>query len=73
MGKFDWTASALRFQVAVAAINDDLAAATRLAKLSIQAKDLTIDQLREWPIFRELRKTPDVQAFITSGAWPPKG
>jgi len=61
----DWTASALKFKLAVAVLSDNLKAANEIVK-QIGKDDAEINRhnYREWPLFKELRKCPEFIALF---------
>ena len=56
----DWTATDLKFRLALAVLRDDFVGANELVS-QIGAKDHSIDShaYREWPLFKDFRKFPD--------------
>jgi hypothetical protein len=57
----DWSAASDEFQVCVAALRQDYAAALRYMKSIGPASKPSKDGYRDYPVFRELRKTPEFQ------------
>lgn len=66
----DWSASSDRFKLAEAVLLDDFDTANYLVKKIGSQGDVKIFAYREWPIFREYRKTEGVlkpsRRFLTN-------
>lgn len=57
----DWSASKSVFQLCVAAVRDDVDAVLKLLKPCVEAEDLTLENIRDWPAFETLRGN---EAFV---------
>ena len=57
--RFDWSATGYEFKLAVAVLNDDLVKSAKLLKTVVSAGDLTEEEIVEWPLFKEFRKTDE--------------
>jgi hypothetical protein len=56
----DWSAAADKFKLAEAVLHDDFAkAALLMAKLGADSKDVQKGDYREWPLFREFRRSAE--------------
>lgn len=55
--RFDWSATGYEFKLAVAVLNEDNECAAKLLKTVVIAEDLTEEEIIEWPLFKEFRKT----------------
>lgn len=62
--RFDWSATGYEFKLAVAVLNQDNDCAAKLLKTVVGAGDLSEEEIVEWPLFKEFRKTvPFFEAF----------
>lgn len=52
----DWSSCGLSFKLGLCAIRDELTEFFRLLPLALAAKEITVLSLKQWPIFREVRK-----------------
>ena len=52
--RVDWSASAMKFQIAVAAVNDDMDGIVRMMP-SVAQSELGEQEFRVWPVFKEAR------------------
>lgn len=59
LNKFDWSATGYEFKLAVAVLNDEHENAAKLLKTVVVAGDLTEEEVVEWPLFKEFRKTDE--------------
>jgi hypothetical protein len=66
----DFSAKLPRFQLARYAICDDFEHFFTLLPDLIKNADLTLDNLREWPLFRSVRKQPQFDGYVMR---PPSG
>lgn len=55
--RFDWSATGYKFKLAVAVLNQDNDCAAKLLKTVVGAGDLSEEEIVEWPLFKEFRKT----------------
>ena len=55
--RFDWSATGYEFKLAVAVLNKENDNAAKLLKIVIGAGDLSEENIVEWPLFKEFRKT----------------
>ena len=56
----DWSATSLRFQLAHAVLRNDFRKASKVMRLmGKNGEDLDKHAFREWPLFKELRKSPE--------------
>jgi hypothetical protein len=65
LGAEDWTATEVKFRLGHAVLRDDFEEACRLVR-QIGKGDVALDThaYREWPLFRELRKSPTFAALF---------
>ena len=62
--RFDWSATGYEFKLAVAVLNQDNVNAAKLLKTVVGTGDLSEEEIVEWPLFKEFRKTePFFDAF----------
>lgn len=62
--RFDWSATGYEFKLAVAVLNQDNENAAKLLRTVVATGDLSEEEIVEWPLFKEFRKTePFFQAF----------
>jgi hypothetical protein len=62
----DFSAKGERFVLGLLALKNDLLGALSLAEKLVKAGDLEVNDLREWPLFRELRKDARWVDFVDS-------
>ncbi|QIW10676.1 hypothetical protein [Francisella sp. LA112445] len=55
--RLDWSATGYVFKLAVAVLNEENESAAKLLKTVVAAEDLTEEEIVEWPLFEEFRKT----------------
>jgi hypothetical protein len=61
----DWTATSLNFKLANAVLRDDFEEAYKIIKqIGKNDADIDKDAYREWPLFKELRKSPEFAALF---------
>jgi hypothetical protein len=61
LGGEDWSASSAEFRLAVAALRDDFAMAVKVMRTITPGEPPDKEGYRDWPVFRELRKSPEFQ------------
>ena len=62
LSAIDWTASAVDFQICVAAIKDDISAVTSLMKKIGPNGDIKKRSYLEWPVFANVRKSDEFKS-----------
>ncbi len=61
----DWTAANLKFRLAYAVLTDDFTEANRIVtQIQKGDEDLNKHAYKEWPLFRELRKSAEFAALF---------
>jgi len=55
--RFDWSATGYEFKLAVAVLNEENEKAAKLLKTVVNAGDLSEQEVVDWPLFKEFRKT----------------
>ena len=61
--KADFTDKSLRYQLAIAALIEDVQEFFKLLPETIRTKSLDIEELLEFPIFEEMRNLPEFENF----------
>ncbi|MBY7835814.1 hypothetical protein KW460_01880 [Vibrio fluvialis] len=59
LNRYDWSATGYEFKLAVAVLNNEHSDAAKLLKTVVVAGDLTEEEVIEWPLFKEFRKTDE--------------
>lgn len=62
----DWTACSVKFQVALAALRDDVEKLFMLIPVAIVAKEISEANLREWPLFSTFREDSRFAGILES-------
>jgi hypothetical protein len=61
----DWTATSLKFRLANAVLGDNFKEANEIVKqIGKDSSDVDKHDYREWPLFKELRKSPEFTALF---------
>jgi hypothetical protein len=55
----DWSASSDKFRLSVSVLRDDFITAARLIKRLINTPDFSDSAYKDWPLFKEFRKSPE--------------
>lgn len=57
--RYDWSATSYNFKLAVSVLKEEYEESVKLLKVSVGADDLDEQEIIEWPLFREFRKTEE--------------
>ncbi|WP_146617681.1 hypothetical protein, partial [Rhodoplanes serenus] len=58
LNKFDWSATSLVYNLAVATLRGDFTLSNNLARTAVLAGEMSRNDLEDWPLFREFRDAP---------------